>query len=70
MQLYQKDKVGLANTGSNWKPRILSFIFSREGLQMSAWKYLFCAQQVLGVFIFLNLFSAGIYLLKVRLKGS
>ena len=45
--------VGLADTGSNRKPRILSSIFSREVFQISAWKYLCCVQQkAFGVFIF------------------
>ena len=41
------------STGSNWMPRILSSIFSREVFQISGWKYLFCIQQeAFGVFIF------------------
>ena len=48
----QFGRVGLADTGLNLKPRILSSIFSRV-FQILAWKYLFCVQQeVFVVFIF------------------
>ena len=43
--------VGLAAAGSNWKPIILSSIFSRV-FQILVWKYLFCVQQEVCSFYF------------------
>ena len=60
-------RVGLVDTGLNWKPRILSSIFPREVFQISAWKYLYCVQQeVFGVFIF-PYFVLSWYILAQRL---
>ena len=51
--------VGLMDTGLNWKPRVLSSIFSREISKIWAWKYLLCVQQKSSGFLFfLILFSA------------
>ena len=45
--------VGLADTGLNWKLRILSSIFPWDIFQILDWKYLFCVQQeVFRVFTF------------------
>ena len=63
----QLGRVALVDTGLNWKPRILSSIFPREVFQISAWKYLFCAQQeVFRVFIF-PYFVLSWYILAQRL---